>query len=443
MVMSPTEPQPLPRLLISLLPADGSAVGNGRLLERFTQAAAADGLPMAEGDFELLRQTLLAAGLVVKGRGRGGSTVRAAGAAPASQSFALDGGSGAAEPAASAPAATPAKARPRAADADQPAQVLSDRHADRRKNNPEVGLVNEASDPQQPKKEWAYNPHLDPVLNFDGARAELENLVDDALASGDEAAMRAALAEMKRRGAPYLQWAGKAERTSFEVDTVNLHVHERIDPMSILSAVRNQLEEAKAKKASKSDDASALGRLASLFEAPFESLPVRSAVDFYRHDKRWANRLIAGDSLQVKEGMAGQVQMIYIDPPYGNKFGSNFQPFVVRRQSQDRHVEPGHRLRRAQPVPAPGVLPHGRQGRRLAQAEEKHPRRAGRVAAGPVSRHRIAALRGRQAPQGGGEDRGRSGPRVAEDPALDSAPTGLKPCKSNPFASRISVRFRT
>jgi adenine-specific DNA-methyltransferase len=183
------------------------------------------------------------------------------------------------------------------------------------------------------------------VLNFDSARAELENLVDDALASGDEAAMRAALAEIKRRGAPYLQWAGKAERTSFEVDTVSLHVHERIDPMSILSAVRKQLEEAKANnamKAGKGEDAAALGRQASLFEAPFESLPLRAAVDFYRHDKGWANRLIAGDSLQVmnsllvKEGMAGQVQMIYIDPPYGIKYGSNFQPFVGKRDVKDR-----------------------------------------------------------------------------------------------------------
>ena len=133
------------------------------------------------------------------------------------------------------------------------------------------------------------------------------------------------------------------------MDTVSLHVHERIDPMSILSAVRKQLEEVKAnnaKKAGKGDDAAALGstlgRQASLFEAPFESLPLRSAVDFYRHDKGWANRLIAGDSLQVmnsllvKEGMAGQVQMIYIDPPYGIKYGSNFQPFVGKREVKDR-----------------------------------------------------------------------------------------------------------
>ncbi len=190
---------------------------------------------------------------------------------------------------------------------------------------------------------------------------ELLSFVDLAISSKDEAGMRdvlrlfrqalvgkahvpperQALQEIKRRGAPYLQWAGKAERTSFEVDTVSLHVHERIDPMSILSAVRKQLEEAKAKKA-KGDEASALGRQASLFEAPFESLPLRAAVDFYRHDKGWANRLIAGDSLQVmnsllvKEGMAGQVQMIYIDPPYGIKYGSNFQPFVGKRDVKDR-----------------------------------------------------------------------------------------------------------
>jgi adenine-specific DNA-methyltransferase len=80
----------------------------------------------------------------------------------------------------------------------------------------------------------------------------------------------------------------------------------------------------------------------SLFEAPFENLPLRDAVDFYRHDKGWANRLVAGDSLLVmnsllqKEGMAGQVQMIYIDPPYGIKYGSNFQPFVNKRDVKDR-----------------------------------------------------------------------------------------------------------
>ncbi|MBS0593873.1 MAG: site-specific DNA-methyltransferase [Proteobacteria bacterium] len=323
-------------------------VGNGSLLAQWTQAALAAGLSATAEDFTKLREDLVARGLVVKGRGRGGSTGRAAGAAAGSDSFALQGQAPAlvdAADAAARPKATqPKPQKLRAADAGEPAQVLSYRHNDRRKNNPEVGLVSEASDPQQPKQAWAYNPHLDPVLNFDSARAELEALIDDALASGDAKAAVAALEEIKRRGAPYLQWAGKAERTSFEVDTVSLHVHERIDPMSILSAVRKRLEEATGRGSAKvkAEEPSPLGRQASLFEAPFENLPLRSAVDFYRHDKGWANRLVAGDSLLVmnsllvKEGMAGQVQMIYIDPPYGISYGSNFQPFVGKRDVKDR-----------------------------------------------------------------------------------------------------------
>ena len=118
-------------------------------------------------------------------------------------------------------------------------QVLSYRFPDRRVNNPEVGLVTESSDPENPKTTWAYDPHLDPDLRFDPARAKAERLIDDALAVGDSnpAAMRAALEDLKRMGAPHLQWAGKAERTNFQVDTVSLHVHERIDPMSILAAL--------------------------------------------------------------------------------------------------------------------------------------------------------------------------------------------------------------
>jgi adenine-specific DNA-methyltransferase len=130
------------------------------------------------------------------------------------------------------------------------AQVVSYRHADKRKNNPQVGLVNEETDPGQPKTTWRYDPHIDPALSFDPSRAHIETLIDDALASGDEAAMRAALEELKRRQSPYLNWSGKAERTSFAVDTVSLHVHERIDAMSILAAVRKRMNDAKAGKVS-------------------------------------------------------------------------------------------------------------------------------------------------------------------------------------------------
>lgn len=381
--MADTRVDRLESILLSLLPVDGGKVPNGQLRSKWVQAVATEGESVTEADFDSIRERMLTAGLLVKGPGRGGSTGRAAGAAPSSDDFELQAVDASADDPADKPMAPSRKAKttpsPRSA-SDEAAQVISYRHADRRKNNPEVGLVSEASDPQQPKKVWAYNPHLDPVLNFDSSRAELENLVVDALTSGldqdaqkhgeilawldhalagsDASAMREvitnlrerlvkqkterpermALEEIQRRGAPYLQWAGKAERTSFEVDTVSLHVHERIDPMSILSAVRKG---GPAEKNPQSADEAKL-RQASLFEAPFENLPLRDAVDFYRHDKGWANRLISGDSLQVmnsllvKEGMAGQVQMVYIDPPYGIKYGSNFQPFVGKREVKDK-----------------------------------------------------------------------------------------------------------
>ncbi len=82
-------------------------------------------------------------------------------------------------------------------------------------------------------------------------------------------------------------------------------------------------------------------RHSSLFESKEENPPLRQAIEFYKHRHNWSNRLIAGDSLLVmnslleKEGMAGHVQMVYLDPPYGITYGSNFQPFVNRRDVKD------------------------------------------------------------------------------------------------------------
>lgn len=160
-----------------------------------------------------------------------------------------------------------------------------------RLNNPPVGLVTPATDPPEiARKKYAYDPHLDPQL----------------------------------------VWAGKAERTSFEVPTVSLHVHERIDPKPIIRVVRSNGNGNGAGNKKKP-------RQQSLFEEPDENPPLRDALDFYKHKHGWTNRLIAGDSLLVmnslleKEGMAGKVQMVYIDPPYGITYKSNFQPFVGKR----------------------------------------------------------------------------------------------------------------
>lgn len=220
---------------------------------------------------------------------------------------------------------------------NQAAEVLSYRHGDKRTNNPHVGMVDTHSDGVEGKAVWQYDPHIDPALQFDSHRSTIEHLIDDALASGDKDRMQKALEQLKRMQSPYLNWAGKAERTRFDVDTVSLHVHERIDPATILAAIQRKMKDVKGKASNAIQP--------DLFHAPFENLPLRDAIDFYKHERDWSNRLIAGDSLLVmnsllqKEGMAGQVQMIYLDPPYGIKYGSNFQPFVNKRDVKDRKDE--------------------------------------------------------------------------------------------------------
>lgn len=220
--------------------------------------------------------------------------------------------------------------------ANNESEILSYRHLDKRVNNPEVGMVTPYTDPEASKTKWKYDPHIDPSLQFDSQRAWTENLIDDALASNDPEQMKQALEALRKAQSPYLNWAGKAEHTSFEVDTVSLHVHECVDPASILAAVRKRMgNEEKSKGKIKALQP-------GLFDAPFENLPLRDALDFYKHEKGWSNRLIAGDSLLVmnsllqKESMAGKVQMIYFDPPYGIKYGSNFQPFVNKKDVKDK-----------------------------------------------------------------------------------------------------------
>jgi adenine-specific DNA-methyltransferase len=325
---------PLTEILLALVPVDGSSIGNQTLFQKFSDAAAHGGQQITEADFEQTKEALITAGVLARGKGRGGSVHRCS---PETGSFGLAVQAAPAQDNPAAKTTSRAKTVGKKAAAPSTAQIISYRHPDKRVNNPEVGMVTPATDPEAGKTRWIYDPHIDPALQFDPQRAAIENLIDDALASDDPAQMRLALAELKRLQSPYLNWAGKAERTSFDVDTVSLHVHERIDPASILAAVRKAMkEEGKSQGAAKAVQP-------GLFDAPFETLSLRDAIDFYRHERGWANRLIAGDSLLVmnsllqKESMAGKLQMIYIDPPYGIKYGSNFQPFVGKRDVKDRN----------------------------------------------------------------------------------------------------------
>ena len=312
--------------IVKLLPADGSAISNAKLRE---QLEASLGREVSIDDYEKARDRLIADKVLEKGRGRGGSVRRIV--IDDDSSFALQQVDVRDSTSAPTPKRRKSKGKSRKRSASPDSEVISYRHQDKRRNNPPVGLVTPETDPAQPATRYSWDPHIDPALQFDVGREAIERLIDDALASGDETAMRTALEDLKRLSDPYLNWTGKAERTSFEVDTVSLHVHERIDPASILAAARKQVKEAEAGAPHQAD----------WLTAPFENLPLRDAIDFYRHERGWSNRMIAGDSLLVmnsllqKEGMAGQVQMIYIDPPYGIKYGSNFQPFVSKREVSD------------------------------------------------------------------------------------------------------------
>ena len=162
----------------------------------------------------------------------------------------------------------------------------------KRSNNPPVGMA-QHDKAEETVKTYEFDPHLDPTL----------------------------------------QWAGKTEGTSFDVPTSSIHIHESIKPHKIIRSVQaigDDYEDAQL----------------SLFETPVERMRRRrDAIEFYQHGVNWTNRMIAGDSLVImnslleKEGMAGQVQMVYIDPPYGIKYGSNFQPFVDKRDVKDKKDE--------------------------------------------------------------------------------------------------------
>jgi len=197
-----------------------------------------------------------------------------------------------------------------------------------RKNNPLVGLVSNKTEPlkTEKKKKYVFDEHLSPELQFDPKRAKIENIIDQGL-SGSKQEAKTALEQLRKMQEPYLNWTGKAERTSFEVPTVSLHTHEKIDSRAIIEQVRKT-------------NAVNYEQL-SLFKEE-QIIPENEAIDFYKHDKGWSNRLVAGDSLLVmnslleKEGMAGKIQCIYIDPPYGIKYGSNFQPFTNKRDVKDK-----------------------------------------------------------------------------------------------------------
>lgn len=205
---------------------------------------------------------------------------------------------------------------------------------------PDVGVQDQFTI-KKPNRVYNYDSSLDPALSWDENRERelgewLIGLVARCAEESEEVvfqspqvwkgggvqvqSLKAAAHLLQSLSKPFLNWAGKAERHQLSVPTTPLFVHERHSTKAILEGIRSR----KAK-----------GTNLDLFGDP--QLDVSDRLDAYEHKGPWQNRMILGDSLQVMnsmlefEGLGGQVQMVYIDPPYGVKFGSNFQPFVRKR----------------------------------------------------------------------------------------------------------------
>ncbi len=132
---------------------------------------------------------------------------------------------------------------------------------------------------------------------------------------------------------PELLWRGKHD-ADLDVEAPPIYIQEKIDPRVLVENLR---------KNASADQPQPEPEL-TLFDT-FDGLDELDAVDFYRHEANWSNRMILGDSLQVmgslaeREALRGQVQMVYLDPPYGIKFGSNWQASARKRDVKDGKLE--------------------------------------------------------------------------------------------------------
>ena len=197
-----------------------------------------------------------------------------------------------------------------------------------RKNNPPAALGSQGRVQETRKQRYFYDPHLSPMLRFDetGQADRLNEFLDTAkhrpLTDKEAGLLEVAI----RRTDPWLEWTGKREgRSWFEVEPVALHIHDRVSAQATIRiAARQNVQR-------------------GLWADP--QLDYHEAVQFYKHDVDWSNRLILGDSLSamnslaIREDLAGKVQMIYVDPPYGIRFASNFQPFVGNRGVRDTDAD--------------------------------------------------------------------------------------------------------
>lgn len=322
-------------LILQAVPSNGSTIGNQALI-----AELRNRLPdLDDAEYHAAKDALVAERLLTKGRGRGGSVSRTDGEASI------------------APAPSQTKAKPAAIPAGNGSSAYA--HAEEAVLRPDVGVEAQFSH-RKPPKTYRYDSSLAPELSWDenGERAFAEwllKLVADAAEKGEATvfaepqvwkgteerftSLSQCAARLRSLTQPFLNWAGKAERQQISVPTLPLFVHERHSTQAILETLKSH---------------KARGQTLDLFGDL--DLDIADKLDAYEHKGPWTNRLILGDSLQVMnslleyEGMGGQVQMLYFDPPYGVKFGSNFQPFV--RKNTVKHGSDEQMIREPEMVKA-------------------------------------------------------------------------------------------
>ncbi len=181
---------------------------------------------------------------------------------------------------------------------------------------------------RKPHTTYRYDSSLSPELTWDEAKArgKGEQLIDEIINSDDLTTAKTAAEKLRRLSQPFLNWAGKAEREHIQVPTLPLFVHERLSTAAVLETLKRHRRDRQGTLDLFGEGSKSIGE------------KIRGA---YQHLNGWQNRLILGDSLQVMnslleyESLGRQVQMVYMDPPYGVKFGGNFQPFVRKRDVKD------------------------------------------------------------------------------------------------------------
>ena len=180
---------------------------------------------------------------------------------------------------------------------------------------------------------------IEMLTHAEASRRSIPTAEYQAVMEGDDRSpIQVAYERRNRDLGPQLVWRGKDEQdwSDLVVQAPPLFIQEKVHPKVLIDDLLRRSRETDAEKAV--DES---GFQTDLF-ADFNGLPTDEArTEFYRHDANWSNRMILGDSLQVmaslaeREGLRGKVQCIYVDPPYGIKFNSNFQWSTTSRDVKD------------------------------------------------------------------------------------------------------------